>query len=238
MSPTRTYSGWQRRASDNSEQIEPYRKYYFICEGANTETWYFRKLIDLRKELNIHPLIEIHLLEKTEEDKNLSYPKKLIAFADSLKCSESQISFDSDIDRMIVVFDADIFECNVKDYSDVIKDGEKNNILAVTNPSFELFLLLHFENSYETDIKPNATDIIENKKVGNHRYICELLKSKTGINSKTNKNIGELASKVEIAIMQESKINQDIHQCKGCITSNIGSIISAIQNNKDISSIV
>lgn len=41
MPPVRSYTNWNMRASDNGKQIEPYRKYFFICEGANTETWYF-----------------------------------------------------------------------------------------------------------------------------------------------------------------------------------------------------
>ena len=75
MPPIRTYSNWNTRASDNEAAIEPYRKYFFICEGKNTETWYFQKLIDLRKTLGIRPMIDIRLLEKTEEDADISYPK-------------------------------------------------------------------------------------------------------------------------------------------------------------------
>ena len=69
--PVHTYTNWNQRPSDQEEQIEPFRKYFFICEGANTETFYFKHLIDLRKELGIHPLIDIRLWEKTEEDKNM-----------------------------------------------------------------------------------------------------------------------------------------------------------------------
>ena len=54
--PVHTYTNWNTRPSDKEEQIEPFRKYFFICEGANTETFYFRRLIDLRKQLGIHPL--------------------------------------------------------------------------------------------------------------------------------------------------------------------------------------
>lgn len=49
--PVHTYTNWNQRPSDQEEQIEPFRKYFFICEGANTETFYFKHLIDLRKEL-------------------------------------------------------------------------------------------------------------------------------------------------------------------------------------------
>jgi hypothetical protein len=31
--PIHTYTNWNSRESDGTEQIEPYRKYFFICEG-------------------------------------------------------------------------------------------------------------------------------------------------------------------------------------------------------------
>lgn len=233
MAPVKSYTNWNSRATDEEEQIEPYRKYFFICEGANTETWYFKKLIDIRKSLNIHPLIDIRLLEKTEEDKDISFPRKLIAFAESQK-DNKEIAFDKERDKMIVVFDADIFEEKVQDYDDVIADGEKNNILAVSNPAFELFLLLHFENSYEQEILPNQEKIIKNEKEGNQTFIYKLLLCKTGINSKKNSQIGKLAEKVDIAIMQERKMNEDIHDCKGKITCNIGKIIESIRMDEGV----
>ena len=70
MAPIRTYTDWNKRPSDAEDQKEPFRKYFFICEGANTEVWYFRKLIDMRKQLGIHPMIDIRLMEKTDEDAN------------------------------------------------------------------------------------------------------------------------------------------------------------------------
>ncbi len=217
--------------TDQEEQREPYRKYFFICEGANTETWYFKKLIDIRKTLNIHPLIDIRLLEKTEGDKDISFPRKLIEFAEIQKENEG-IAFDRERDKMIVVFDADIFEKKVTDYDDVIAMGEANgNILAVTNPAFELFLLLHFAGSYEQDIVPNAETILKNEKNGNQTFLYKLLLSKTGVNLKKNSSIGELALQVETAIEQEKFMNQDIHECKGKLTCNIGKIIEDIRKD-------
>lgn len=206
------------------------RKSHIVNEGANTETWYFRKLIDIRKFLNIHPLIDIRLLEKTEEDKDISFPRKLIAFAENQKDNE-EISFDRERDKMIIVFDADIFEEKVQDYDEVVALGEKENIIAVSNPAFELFLLLHFENAYEEDIEPNVEQIIRNEKDGNQTFIYKLLLAKTGVNPKKNSFIGELAKRVDIAIAQEKKINENIHDCKGRVTCNIGKIIEGIRND-------
>lgn len=147
LPPIRTYTNWNTRPSDNEPAIEPYRKYFFICEGRNTETWYFQKLIDLRKTLEIRTMIDIRLLEKTE---------------------------------------------------------------------------------FEEDIQPNAEEIIRNEKFGNQRFIYSLLLKHTNMNSKKNPLIGELAHKVKTAIVQERKVNQDIYDCKGKITSNIGMIIDGI----------
>ena len=32
MSPVRSYTNWNSRSTDYEKQIEPYRKYFFICE--------------------------------------------------------------------------------------------------------------------------------------------------------------------------------------------------------------
>ena len=94
----------------------------------------------------------------------------MIKFAEDQK-RKSEIAFDKERDKMIIVFDGDIFEEKVLDYDELVAEGEKNNILAVSNPAFELFLLLHYENSYEDDIEPNAEQIIQNEKDGHQTFI-------------------------------------------------------------------
>lgn len=232
MPPIRTYTDWNKRPSDHEDQMEPFRKYVFICEGANTEVWYFRKLIDLRKRLGIHPLIDIRLWEKTEGDQDITYPRKLIEFAEARK-ADAELAFDRNHDRMIIVFDADIFSAKVTGYEDVVMLGEQyGDLLGITNPNFELYLLLHFPGAFEEDILPNAERLLRNEKVGNMRLSYSLLLSRTGINSKTNEAIGDLAEKVETAIEQEKHLNQDVHACLGQLTSNIGSLIEMIRADK------
>lgn len=233
MAPIRNYSGWNQRATDSQEPIEPYQKFFFICEGANTEVFYFKELINLRKVLGIHPLIDVCLLEKTDEDKNLSNPKRLIDFAEAQK-SNPDISFDREHDRMIVVIDADIYERKPEDYPEILEMARNyNDVLAVTNPAFELFLLLHYEGSYDADIVPNAAQILENRKVNNRRFISQLFSQKSGMNSKTNSAVGKLAANIDIAISQEQNINQDAADCIGKLTSNIGKIVSDIRSIQD-----
>lgn len=229
----KNFSTWNVRRQDKMAQVEPFRKYFFVCEGANTERWYFQRLIVNKMELNIHPLIGVCFLEKTGEDKDITYPKHLIDFAEKQKLRE-EVSFDLAHDKMVIVFDADIFERKGKtvEYTALIQDAEgKGNILGVTNPSFELFLLLHFDKSVEKIIKPNQSRILQNKKEGTNTPVYWLLHKNTGINCKRNSIIGELADQIDTAIVQEKHLNQDIHDCMGKLTSNIGCIIDAIRND-------
>ena len=67
---------------------------------------------------------------------------------------------------------------------------------------------------------------------GSYRHAYTVLHSLTGMNAKKNPQIGQLAENVLYAIFQEKKINQDIHNCKGIVTSNIGAIIESIMKEK------
>lgn len=230
MPPIRSYGNWDSRKTDQEHLVEPYCKYYFIAEGANTEKFYFEKLIDERKILGFKDTIDIRFLEKTEKDRDISYPAHLINFAEKLKKSE-EIDFDGKYDKMVIVFDADIFENKVSNYEKLLNEKSNSSIYAVTNPAFELFLLLHIDNSYEEIIVPNYEMIIKNEKTQGKRPIYSFLLEKTGKNAKHNPNIGELALKIDTAIMQEKKINQDISNCRGKVTSNIAQIISEIKRS-------
>lgn len=231
--PIHTYTNWNKRQSDNKEQIEPFRKYFFICEGANTETFYFRKLIDLRKELGIHPLIDICLWEKTGSDKDISFAKNLTNFAFEQKKNEEN-GFDIERDKMVIVFDGDIFEEKVKGYDELIEKIEESDIAAITNPNFELFLLLHVDNGYENHIKGHESEFLSKDERGAYHHAYNLLHDITGMNCKKNPKIGDLAQNVKYAISQEKNINQDIHNCKGILTSNVGLVIESIINERPV----
>lgn len=230
--PIHTYANWNNRLSDGKEQIEPFRKYFFICEGANTETYYFRRLIDLRKELGIHSLIDIRLWEKTEGDKDKSFPKNLARFAEEQK-DIIENGFDKEHDKMIIVFDGDIFEEKVLGYDELVFEIENNgNIVAVTNPNFELYLILHINDSYEEYIKDKELEFLSMDEKGRYSHSYNTLLKLTGMNAKSNSKIGELADNLDIAIKQEKRINQDIHKIKGRVSSNVGRVIEAIINDK------
>ena len=129
------------------------------------------------------------------------------------------------------VFDGDIFEEKVQGYDELIASIEENDIAAVSNPGFELFLLLHVDGSYEKYIQGHEADFLTMVD-GKYAYAYNALLEATGMNAKKNPQIGTLAENVLVAIEQERLINQDIHQLKGRVSSNIGLIIDGIINEE------
>ena len=141
--------------------------------------------------------------------------------------------FDPEHDKIIVVFDGDIYERKVSGYETLIANIERSgNIAAVSNPNFEMFLLLHIRDSYEKYIKNHEDDFMTPDEHGSYRKAYDVLRKNTNINSKRNARIGELAKDIWVAIEQERYINQDVYAVKGKVSSNIGKIIEAIMNDR------
>ncbi|MGN1164022.1 MAG: hypothetical protein ACI4S4_04345 [Candidatus Ornithospirochaeta sp.] len=77
-------------------------------------------MIEIRKELGIHPLIDLKLLEKPEGEESFSNPKKLIELADRLKRKIGD-GYDKFHDKMVIVFDADIYKRKPKEYKEILE---------------------------------------------------------------------------------------------------------------------
>lgn len=136
-------------------------------------------------------------------------------------------------DVMIITFDLDIFKEKVKDLDDLLNQQDEHLLFGLAYPSFELFLLLHVNNSLHDFIIPNKEIILQNDKIGSQRPCQYYLSKATGINSKKNKVIGNLANDIDIAIKQEKFLNQTLSTSSDLtskLTSNIASIIETIKN--------
>lgn len=236
MAPLREYSNWNVREAEDEER-EPYKGYYLICEGENTERFYFEKIIDIRKELGIASNIKISYLEKTDEDRHSSNPKSLIELADRF-VDDNDDSFDAELDEIILVFDLDIYEHNRSVFEKIVDIAKQRKYrLAVTNPSFELFLLLHQPGSLDNIIRPQEKEIITNAWVNGRnkkpkRYINRLFYNTFNMNPKSDEAVGALAFSLKFAIEQEKHINQDYMQSQGVLTSNVGAVLDNIIQNK------
>ena len=240
MPPTHEYASWSRRASDDSEQIEPKRKYVFVCEGTSTEVHYFEALVDRWRQIDHSPLVGICLWERDGDDSGITEPLRLVRFAQEQK-KEPQLGFDEMHDRMVVVFDLDVY-CRIGNgrkgadrgrarFQEVREAAAKEDILALTNPSFELFLMLHREGAYQHIVKPHAEKLLRNEKVGNRRYAQKLFTDMFKMNPKSNPRVGKLVELMDVAIDEESHLNADMERCLETLTSNVGRVIRLIQDD-------
>ena len=101
-------------------------------------------------------------------------------------------------------------------------------IYAVTNPSFELFLLLHFEDAYSRWIKPNEKEILTPAKTAQKSFVCSLFSKVSGMNSKKNPRVALLADRVLQAIREEKHVNRNVRLTRGKVTSPVGLVIESI----------
>lgn len=226
MPPLKPYDGWNIRHSDTIDPINPYKKYFVVCEGAIAEVYYFKKLNENRRDLGIMSNVEIVPLKKTKEDKDASDPVSLIKLAKKFKNDER---FDKEYDKIIIVFDYDIYQNKrLNGYKQLLESVDDKDIIGVSNPCFEFYLLLHLDDIDIDELKKDKDNLLKNK----DDYTKNILSKKYHKNAKTNKGIGNLALKIDNGIRNEKLFNQDINNIHNTLTSNIGQIIETIINNE------
>ncbi|MBR4752126.1 MAG: RloB domain-containing protein [Thermoguttaceae bacterium] len=228
MAPIEEYNKWTEQPFDSRKRIRPLKKFVFIAEGANTESRYFKEFIRIRNELGFADIIEVSFLDKTGEDLNVSAPIRLIEYAESYASNKTN-RFIRKRDRVIIVFDADRFVRKPREFKNILEKAEGRGFeVGVTNPSFELFLLLHVKNAFEDFIKPHTKDLLAYKKTEKRAYSSVLFSKVFRYDSKSSKRVEELPRDVWTAIEQEKQINRDPNNCLNQLTSNIGAIMEMI----------
>lgn len=130
---------------------DPKKRFLIVCEGKNTEPQYLRGFAGRFR----NALVEIEIANQAGLD-----PKSLVEIAKELKKRSEEEAKKSD--DPFLEFDAGWCVCDVDDHStldDARQMARDNGIyLIVSNPCFELWLLLHFQD-YE---KPTARDKFPN----------------------------------------------------------------------------
>lgn len=241
MAPLNPIGSWLDRGIGEGKQ--PRARWFFVCEGIATEAMYIDALLSLLDALKLPLSTEGVYLERTGEDESASNPKKLLEHAEGVRKGEIkqgrgkngetvEYDFNEETDKIVIVFDADIYKDDEDGYQDYLDDVlDKGHIPAVTYPSFALYLLLHRENAYEDLVAPNEAEILGNKRVSSHyRYVERLFSDSYGINAKTGSGIPSLANLHEVAQAEEKHLNNDPKAAIGQLTSNIGVVIERFKN--------
>lgn len=140
------------------------------------------------------------------------------------------ISFAEGWDKICFVVDWDRKSFTSGQYEYVLEECRKRGFgLYLTNPCFEFWLLMHFDDVMQLD----NGQLFENPLVTSGRRYCEqeLRKRMPGY-KKSKYNAGKLVRNVNTAIGNEKKFCEDIEGLKDKIGSNIGLLICEMINDK------
>jgi len=121
-----------------------------------------------------------------------------------------------------------IFMTNIQ-YYNLVKECKENKIdLYVSNPCFEVWLLMHFEQFDTLDFQK----LKENKRVGSslksRKYSEKKLIEFTG-HSKTKLKFKTFINRVNFAIEKEKHYCEDLIGLKDSIGSNIGILLDKLR---------
>jgi len=210
----------------NEEEKEPQKVIIISCEGSNTEPEYFETIKHkLYKDISV--LLEIEIVPKKS---HASDPKSIVCNLDEY--IEEKYGYQGEHDEMWVVLDREKVQSRKKNILEMIPIcQEKNYHIAITNPLFEFWLLMHI-----TDIRTyNYIDLYNNEKVNTvRRFIDKELSNKltNGYNKQKNKFNKNIVTKENIlrAIEQEKNFEREVENIIDNLGSNVGSLVSKILN--------
>ena len=207
------------------ENKEPKSKYYIIPEGNNTEIQYFCGIRDNAEELRIKPLIEIIPVENDEEEAGQSHPKrKLNNFNNDLK--SGKFTYVKNFDKVIFVIDIDPQNFSEKQLNEFVKKCKNDDyIVCLSNPTFELFLIMHDDRIFNLDKR----EMLENRrKTRRSKRFLEKKLSEFFECNKTNLNFEKFKPNIKRAIKNEKKFCEEIEKLENELGSNVGKILDSM----------
>ena len=143
-----------------------------------------------------------------------------------------EITFDKEIDFLCLVVDRDVESFTDSQFDDVYNTcQEKNFRFLISNPSFEFWLLLHFDNVMELELEK----IKKNEKINlgsksSIRYIPNELRKRLGKYKKNRYDAESLVHNINKAIKNEKEFCETLPDLKEKIGSNIGLFIEELRS--------
>ncbi|MGD1822515.1 MAG: RloB family protein [Pleomorphochaeta sp.] len=139
------------------------------------------------------------------------------------------ISFNPDKDKVCLIVDRDKKSLNKKQYYQLLrKCSESNYKLYISNPCFEFWLLLHFNEVFDID-KKLIEDNMKMMDIVNppHFTETELIKLLPEY-EKNNICFKELKERISLALKNEKAFSESLLDLEGNIGSNVGLLIKEL----------
>ena len=186
------------------ERREAFREASLVVvasEGKDTERIYFKALA---KEY-ANPRVHVHVLERSEDEKNNSSPEHVLKQLNDYK---TQYALEAD-DELWLVVDKDSWTDGMLSRVAAVcaKDAAMN--MALSNPCFELWLLLHLEDA--TSLTPEEYKMwLENRRKSKNAdpYLKVRLRQKLGSYHESSYDAPALVVNVETAIERARRLDK------------------------------
>ncbi|MEE1087237.1 MAG: RloB family protein [Schaedlerella sp.] len=138
------------------------------------------------------------------------------------------LTYEEGFDQICLIVDRDKDSFVSEQYSYVMnKCKEMGFLFCVTNPCFEFWLLLHFDEVFELD----KEKLLENPKAtAKRRYAENELRRICPHYNKSSYQAETLVKDIDKAIENEKKFCEDVESLKDSVGSNIGVLITQMRN--------
>ena len=216
-----------KRYEDLEVQQEPKGKVFIACEGRKTEYKYFKGVMEYRNRLSISPFIEV--IPVRHEFRTGSNPLQI--YTEAKQALQQSDHYFSAIDTLCIIVDRDKHSFQDYQYEELLqKCKEEGFFLAISNPCFELWLLLHYSDLSEYDLET----ILINKKIGRRTQTELFLMDKLGGSySKTRLRFSsQFLNRIEAAIENASRYTTSVDSLKNTIGSNVGVLLEFLQGKE------
>lgn len=208
----------------SSNTLEKEKVFILAFEGNSTEELYFEGFKDFVKYND--EIIYIHLLKREKRDTR-SAPKHVFL---KLK-NEARDVYNFGIDdELWMIIDTDRWT-NIPDMVDECKKLG-NMFVAVSNPCFEFWLLLHVKNIKEYS-KEELELILENKKISLRKHFLDIkIAEITGSYNKRNPDLTNFLPHIDLAVAQARELDSKGEAFPTGLGSHIYKLIEKLQSIK------
>lgn len=160
--------------------------------------------------------VSISLRNKISIDKCIANLKQYL--------SKQPITYDPSYDNVCIIVDRDRQSFKETQYESVVKTCTDEGFqLYITNPCFEFWLLMHFDEVHNLDMEKVKGNVKVNKKC---KYTESELRKLVKGYKKDNIQFFAFADKIADAIRNEKSFAEDVAELKNAIGSNIGLLIT------------
>lgn len=140
----------------------------------------------------------------------------------------SALTYSEGLDKVCFIVDRDKDSFTFKQYQYVLEQCRKRGFgFYLTNPCFEFWLLMHFDDVTEID----EVKLLDNPIVpGKRRYSEQELRKRIFNYKKSKYNADALVKNIDRAIENEKKFCEDIEKLEKSVGSNIGLLITEMRS--------